>query len=152
MTVGRAGIIAGSILLAASAWGSASQRLAKTETTSFIVEASRGGAAAARHAVERVGGRVTTDLTIIDAVAAQLTSRQRERLAAQGNIRGVFVDAPVELKSDRANVRDNFDSVQWTNNDGRHRWATAWRESGDDGSPLTGKIAISLNLLASGRL
>lgn len=152
MTVGRAGIIAGSILLAASAWGNASQRSATTETTSFIVEASRGGAAAARHAVERVGGRVTTDLTIIDAVAAQLTSRQRERLAAQRNIRGVFVDAPVELKSDRANVRDNFDRVQWTNNDGRHRWATAWTETGDDGSPLTGKVAISLNLLSSGRL
>jgi serine protease AprX len=152
MTFGRVGIIAGTVLLAAGAWCHASQRSATMETAGFIVESNRGGAAAARLAVEKVGGRVTTELPIIDAVAAQLTSRQRERLAMQKNVRGVFVDAPVELKSERANVRDNFDNVQWNNNDGRHRWATAWTESGDDGSALTGKVAISLNLLSSGRL
>jgi subtilisin family serine protease len=148
----RAGIIAGTILLVTGAWGHASQRSDKPEPTSFIVEARRGGALAAQRAVETVGGRVTADLPIIDAVAAQLTARQRQRLAIQPNIRGVFADAPVELQSERVNVRDNFDRLQWNNNDGRHRWATAWMETGDDGSPLTGKVAITLNLLASGRL
>lgn len=152
MTRGRVAIIAGSILLAAAAWGHASQRLERTETASFIVEASRGGSPAARRAVESVGGRVTTELPIINAVAAQLTHLQRQRLTAQKNIRGVSMDAPVELKADRVNVRDNFERVQWGNNDGRHRWATSWTESEDDGSPLTGKVAITLNLLTSGRL
>jgi serine protease AprX len=141
----RVGIIAGTVLLAAGAWSHA-------ETAGFIVEADRGGAVAARGAVEAVGGRVTTDLPIIDAVAAQLTLRQRQRLTNHRNIRRVSADAPVELKSERANVRDNFDRVQWNNNDGRHRWATSWTETGDDGSPLTGKVSITLNLLASGRL
>lgn len=148
----RVMIIAGTLLLAAGAWSQASQRLERTQTASFIVEANRGGAHAARRAVETVGGRVTSDLSIIDAVAAQLTDRQRQRLATRREIRGVFADAPVELKSERANVLDNFERVQWNNNDGRHRWATSWVESGDDGSPLTGKVAITLNLLASGRL
>src|SRR5688572_1241397 len=152
MIRGRVAIITGTLLLAAGAWSHASQRLATAETAGFIVEAGRGGAPAARRAVESVGGSVTTDLPIIDAVAAQLTHRQRQRLAKQRNIRGVFTDATVELKSDRANVRDNFERVQWNNNDGRHRWATSWTETEDDGSPLTGKVAITLNLLASGRL
>lgn len=152
MTRGRVAIIAGTILLAAGAWVQASQRLEASETASFIVEAHRGGAVAARSAVESVGGRVTTELPIIDAVAAQLTHRQHQRLTAQRNIRGVSADAPVELKSGRANVRDNFERVQWTNNDGRHRWATAWTETEDDGSPLTGKVSVTLNVLTSGRL
>ena len=148
----RVAIIAGTILLAVGAWSQASQRSDRTETGGFIIEASGGGSQAARRAVESVGGRVTGDLPIIDAVAAQLTQRQRERLAAKANIRGVFKDETVELKSDRANVRDNFERVQWNNNDGRHRWATPWVETEDDGSPLTGKVAVTLNLLASGRL
>jgi subtilisin family serine protease len=127
-------------------------RSAGTQPASFIVEAGQGGTLAAHRAVEAVGGRVTAELPIIDAVVAQLTQRQRQRLAAQPGIRSLFADAPVELKADRANVRDNFDRVQWNNNDGRHRWATPWIESGDDGSPLTGKVAITLDLLASGRL
>jgi len=46
----RVGIIAGTVLLAAGAWSQA-------ETASFIVEADRGGAVAARGAVERAGVR-----------------------------------------------------------------------------------------------
>jgi serine protease AprX len=152
MLRGRVGIIAGSVLLAASACSHVSRPPAAAVTASFIVEASSGGAVAARHAVETVGGRVTGDLPIIDAVAAQLTDGQRQQLATQRNIRRVSADAPIELKSDRANVRDNFDRVQWNNNDGRHRWSTAWTETGDDGSPLTGTVEITLNVLTGGRL
>lgn len=140
---------AAALALTAGAW---SQRPASAEADSFIVEARHGGAAAAHIAVEAAGGRVTAQLPFIDAVVARLTQRQRQQLAAQAGIRSVFADAPVELKSSRANVRDNFDRVQWNNNDGQHRWATSWTETGDDGSPLTGKVAVTLNLLASGRL
>lgn len=149
---GIAVIIAGAIGLTAHAWQQLSLNAPAREIASFVVEASRGGALAARDAVEAVGGRVTTELPIINAVAAQLTDQQRKQLVALANIRSVFADAPLELQSDRANVRDNFDRVQWNNNDGRHRWSTSWVEAGDDDSPLTGKVAITLNLLASGRL
>lgn len=146
-------ILAGATFaLATGAWALASQRSAGAETSGFIVEARRGGALAARGAVEAAGGHVTAELPLIDAVAAQLTQRQRQRLAAHTGIRSVFADAPVELKSSQSNVRDNFDRAQWNNNDGQHRWATSWTETGDDGSPLTGKVAMTPNLLASGRL
>lgn len=125
---------------------------AAAQSGSFIVEARRGGALTAQRAVEAVGGQVTTDLPVIDAVAARLTPEQRQRLAANSAIRSVFEDVAVELTSSRANVRDNFDRVQWNNNDGQHRWSTSWTESGDDGSALTGKASIAPGLLASGRL
>jgi hypothetical protein len=146
-------ILAGTTFaLAAVSWAVTTRRSAEAEISSFIVEASSGGALLARDAVEVAGGRVTAELPLIDAVAAQLTPGQRRRLAAHTGIRSVFADAPVELKSTLSSVRDNFDRVQWANNDGKHRWASSWTETGDDGSPLTGKVAITPNLLASGRL
>lgn len=146
-------MLAGTTLaLAAGAWGLAVQRSAVAETSSFIVEAKSGGALAAHRAVEAAGGHVTAELPLIDAVAAKLTQRQRQRLAAHTGIRSVFADAPVELQSILSNVRDNFDRAQWNNDDGQHRWATGWMETGDDGSPLTGKVAITPMLLTSGRL
>src|SRR5262245_60389124 len=98
-------ILAG-LALTAAAWSFMSQR-ETAQSASFIVAASEGGASAARRAVEAIGGHVTAELPIIDAVTAQLTGRQRQRLAKLTEIRSVFADAPVELKSDRANVRDN---------------------------------------------
>jgi hypothetical protein len=107
-------ILAGTAFaLATGIWGLASRRPAKAETSGFIVESKSGGALAARGAVEGAGGRVTAELPLIDAVAAQLTQRQRQQLAAHTGIRSVFTDAPVELKSALSNVRDNFDRIQW---------------------------------------
>jgi len=123
--------------------GSAVQRTHIVRAASF---------AAARAAVEAVGGEVTHELPIIDSVTARLTLAQRKRLAARPGIASVFEDAPVKLASLTSNVRDNFNQVSWTNNDGTHRWATAWVETGDDGQPLTGKSFITLGLLANGRL
>jgi subtilisin family serine protease len=144
-------IVATAAALAAGAWGSLVSQRAATHTDGFIVEAKRGGTLAARRAVEAVGGRVTAALPVIDAVAAQLTQRQRQRLATNSAIRSVFEDAVVKLKSSQSNVRDNFDRVQWDNNDGEHRWSTAWTESADDGLALTGKVSITPALLG-GRL
>lgn len=125
-------------------------RCAEAQSGSFIVEAS--STSAARSAVQSVGGRTTAELPIIGAVAAQLTASQRTALKARPGIRSVFEDASVELKSEVSSVRDNFERVQWDNNDGKQRWSTPWTESGDDGSPLLGKVTITPALLASGRL
>lgn len=146
-------ILAITCALTAGLWcGPASQPSTEAQSDNFIVEARRGGVLAARRAIEAVGGRVTIELPVIDAVAAQLTPTQQQRLAANNAIRSVFEDVAVELTSSRPNVRDNFDRAQWNNNDGQHRWSTSWAESGDDGSPLTGKASIAPGLLASGRL
>ena len=39
--------------------------------------------------------------------------------------------------------RDEFSTVSYSNNDGPDNWATSWVESGDDGSPSTGRILIA---------
>ncbi len=54
-------------------------------TETFIVQAS--SAAVARTAVEKVGGRVTHELGIINAVGAELTAEQREVLEETAGIR-----------------------------------------------------------------
>ena len=74
----------GTALFAASA-GAATR-------TGFIVE-THGDVSAAK-AVRQIGGRVTRDLPIIDAVAAQLTSAQAARLRKSTNL-SVFPDASV---------------------------------------------------------
>ena len=121
-------------------------------TGHYIVGAANVGTA--RAAVAAVGGAVRQELGIIDSVTATLTAAQRARLAARRDIRSVFADAPVKLASLDATdtVADNFNQVSFSNDDGTHRWATPWVETGDDGQPLTGKCAITLNLLSSGRL
>jgi len=117
---------------------------------SYIVRAAT--TEAARVAVVAAGGAVTHELRIIDSVAARLTPTQRARLEARRDVRSVFADAPVKLASLTSTVGDNFNQARWTNDDGTHRWATAWTETGDDGQALTGKSSITLSLLESGRL
>jgi hypothetical protein len=81
--------------------------------------------------------------------------RSGDALARNSAIRSVSIDARVEVSATDASsaatstVADRFDAVNYTNDDGNHRWASAWTEIGDDGAPLTGKIGISLNLLSS---
>ena len=62
-------LAAATFAYAAGAWG----RSPRAETSGFIVEARNGGAAAARKIVRSVGGQVTGELPLIDAVTAQLT-------------------------------------------------------------------------------
>ena len=120
--------------------------------SAYIVEGT--SVAAARAAIDHVGGRVTGDLAIIDSVTAELTRAQTTRLRKQAGVRGVFADAPVTVNSasvasaaPTSTVADRFGAVKYTNDDGTHRWAGPWVEAGDDGQPLTGRISVSLDLL-----
>ncbi|MFL7794014.1 MAG: S8 family serine peptidase, partial [Anaerolineae bacterium] len=60
---------------------------------SVIVTA--GGSAAATRAVEHVGGRVTSDLWLIDAVAAAIPAAQLDALAAYPGVRSIVNNKPV---------------------------------------------------------
>src|SRR5262245_8954076 len=106
-------IVAATAAVATGTWGLARHSPESVATASFIVEARTGGVLTARRAIEAVGGHVTTELPIIDAVTAQLTSTQRQQLATNGAIRSVFEDAAVDLASARANVRDTFERARW---------------------------------------
>ncbi len=99
-----------------------------------IVQGSSFGAAA--RAVRGVGGVITHELSVIDAVAVELTPRQQAKLRRQG-LR-LYDDSPVEAATLTAGtqvVLDHFTAVSYSNNDGTQRWATDWIEQGDDGQP-----------------
>jgi hypothetical protein len=65
------------------------------QTSSYIVQAK--SLAAAKAAVKRVGGMITHELGIIDAVGARLSPAQAETLRAHGST--VFVDSMIEPTS-----------------------------------------------------
>jgi subtilisin family serine protease len=134
---------------------------APTEVSrAYIVEGSTSETAGAE--VSNQGGDVTGTLPLIDSVSATLTRAQAANLRKSRGVRGVFPDASVKVasaavdQSTTSTVADHFDAISYANNDGSHRWASDWIESGDDGQPLSGKIGVSLNLLpglvSSGRL
>src|SRR5262245_22425523 len=89
----------------------------------YIVEGT--SVTAARAAIDRVGGKVTSALDIIDGVAAELTDAQRASLQRERDIRRVFPDAQVKVAVASAapatsTVADRFDAVKYTNDDGTH--------------------------------
>jgi uncharacterized repeat protein (TIGR01451 family) len=49
--------------------------------------------------------------------------------------------------SSRQNVRDQFGSASYSNNNGSQNWSTSWSETGDDGSPSSGGIWITGGVL-----
>jgi serine protease AprX len=91
----------------------------------------------AADAVRGVGGILTHDLSVIDAVAAPLTRRQRAQLAERGF--RLYDDHEVRstgtATSASRTVKDQFTQVSYSNNHGTQRWANNWVEIGDDGEP-----------------
>jgi subtilisin family serine protease len=146
-----AGVACDAPSLALSPEGSHAQSTANPEGLGYIVEAI--SSTAARNAVVSAGGEVTSDLPIIEAVAARLTHAQRTALAQDRQLR-IVPDSQVRLAAasvtaaPTSNVRDNFQTASWNNNDGDHLWATPWVETGDDGQPATGNIAIQPVVIA----
>jgi len=90
----------------------------EAKTLSVIVTADDSGAAA--RAVERVGGLVTSDLWLIDAVAATISTSQLEALAAYPQVRSIVNNKGVE-------TADGPDDDGWVTD---FRFPVPW-----DGSP-----------------
>ena len=130
--------------------GTPAARLAATDTvTSYIVEAQSTDAAA--EAVAAAGGKVVSRLNIIDAVEANLTVAQHARVLAANGIKQITTNTLVATQA-AANVRDNFETGSFANNDGTHRWYGDWVEQGDDNSPWGGDSIIGWQDRGSGRL
>ena len=89
----------------------------------YIVEAHSTDAAAA--AVAAAGGKVVSRLDVIDAVEANLTDAQHAAVLATAGIRQITRNALVTTQA-AANVRDNFETDSFGNNDGTHRWYGNW--------------------------
>jgi serine protease AprX len=108
-------------------------------TASYIVEADSTDNAA--RAVKAAGGHVVSRLGVIDAVEASLTSSQHQAVLAIQGVKQVTPNAPVTTLA-AANVRDNFETGSFANNDGTHRWYGDWVEQNDNNSPFNGKVSI----------
>jgi hypothetical protein len=99
---------------------------------SYIVEAATTDAAAT--AVTAAGGEVVSRLGVIDAVEATLTEAQFARVQDSAGVKQVTANAQVTTQA-AANVRDNFETGSFSNNDGSHRWWGDWVEANDNNSP-----------------
>ena len=116
------------------------------ETQAYIIQAA--DLAAARSAVNGIGARITHELEIIQAVGAELTPAQLYTLRSRSELKlypsnPVF---PVDMVSVET-VRDEFNTVSYSNNDGTVNWASSWFETGDNGNPSGGGIKITSNHL-----
>jgi serine protease AprX len=95
-------------------------------------------------AVEKAGGHVKKQLTMIESFSAELTGKQIEKLAKNPKVRWISWDAPlVSTSAGDPTVRDEFGSVSYSNNDGTQSWAGDWIETADDRLPASGNVKIS---------
>ena len=105
---------------------------------SYIVEADSTDNAA--RAVKAAGGEVVSRLGVIDAVEATLTELAARRPCSPSRASSRSPpNAPVTTLA-AANVRDNFETGSFANNDGSHRWYGDWVEQNDNNSPYDGKV------------
>jgi serine protease AprX len=146
-----AGLTMGSLVSCSAATsGTPPAHLAASDTVnSYIVEAQSTDAAA--KAVAGAGGQVVSRLNIIDAVEARLTDAQHARVLAATGVKQITTNTLVSTQA-AANVRDNFETGSFANNDGTHRWYGDWVEQGDDNSPWGGNAIIGWQDRGSGRL
>jgi serine protease AprX len=109
---------------------------------SYIVE-GRSAELAAK-AVTAAGGEVDSRLEIIDAVEARLTDAQHALVLADTGVKQISSNALVSTQA-AANVRDNFETDSFANNNGTHRWYGNWIEQADDQNPNGGFIMLGWN-------
>jgi serine protease AprX len=95
--------------------------------------------------IQAHGGRITKDLTLINAFAANLPAALLPTLAATTGVRWIALDGPVHsvtASDGLVHVRDSFVLGSYANSDGDPRWAGAWNEVGETDGASAGDVAI----------
>ena len=95
--------------------------------------------------VVKLGGKVTRDLHIINAFAAEMEAQAALALARDPGVRWVSLDAPVERSStsSSAYVYDTFPSASFSNNNGTANWSTPWQEQGESNGTGVGYVKVA---------
>ena len=111
---------------------------------SYIVQAASLEQAVG--AVQDVGGEITHELGIINAVGAYLTDGQREVLGALPQVR-TYRDREAQVAKKPGSptggdLADFFDTASYSNNDGTYSWSGSWIETYDNGSATSGSVRI----------
>jgi subtilisin family serine protease len=112
--------------------------------------------ASVRTLVRAVGGTVTHELGVIDAVGARLDPRQARLLREREPGIRFYADRQFEIAatsvSGSSTVRDEFATTSYGNNNGTVRWSSDWLEIGDDGLPYASDGASIVADLDNSRL
>ena len=119
-----------------------------TEVRSMIVQGR--DLATVKSAVAAVGGEISHELSIIDAVGARLTTAQLNTLRDLDGIRRVYENRGIGITevddTISITVADDFESASWANDDGPDDWAQPWQEldpqSGGAGTSV-GQVRIT---------
>jgi hypothetical protein len=100
-------------------------------------------AATAGALVRQVGGAVTHELGIIDAVGATLTPVQLQALLSFPDVR-VFENRRLTVSLDpiTKTVRDDFESRGYDGNSGSENWSTSWLALGETDGPTRGRVEV----------
>ena len=106
--------------------------------------------------VRAVGGSVTHELGVINAVGARLDPTQARRIRERDPQVRFYADRQFEVAATTTTtsrtVRDEFTNVSYANNNGTQRWSSDWIETGDDGLPYASDGASIVSDSGSNRL
>jgi hypothetical protein len=98
----------------------------------------------AAHAARAHGGEVTHELGIINAVGARMPEPALQGLSKAPGIHAIFPNRALDIAElSNLTVRDEFNAVSYTNNDGAVHWKDAWSEDDVSGlGPTSGNVLI----------
>ena len=95
-------------------------------------------------ALERMGGKKTKDLPLINGFALELPGKAVEALAKSSGVRWVSLDAPlISTGNLNSNVRDEFTTVSYNGNNGTVNWSNDWQEIGEANGPSGGYVQVT---------
>jgi serine protease AprX len=97
----------------------------------------------AERLVEKLGGLVTKDLYMINGFAAQIPAKAALKITKLASVNWVSLDAPMVPAGTTETVRDEFNAISFSNNDGSVNWEGTWVEDDAAGAgPTTGNVDI----------
>ena len=120
------------------------------QPVSVIVQKT-GESSQAEVLATHLGGKITRDLSIINAFSAEMSAGAARQLAASPSVRWVSLDAPmISTAISSSTLLDNFTDVSYNGNDGNLKWSSPWQEVGETDGPSAGIVRVANLLLCTG--
>ena len=99
-------------------------------------------------ALERLSGKKTKELPLINGFAMEIPGKAVEALARSGGVRWISLDAPlISTGFLTSKVRDEFTTVSYKGNNGTVNWSNGWQEIGEADGPGSGSVRVSSSSL-----
>jgi len=109
--------------------------------------------------IEKEGGKVKQQFTMVESFSAELTGKQIIKLAKHKKVRWISADALMvpSAAAGMESVRDEFTSNTYTGNNGTGTWSVNWTEGNQYGDASvstvnTGTFQVAQNSSCAGRI